>query len=178
MENQIKELTLEEVKTQASMESQQASASERLQIIIIKLGQQEYALPIDHVKEIVLTPGIAKMPQTPEYVKGVANIRGTIIAIMDLEQKFQLTDHHKDDGYYNYTLVIESDEFKVGILVHNVPATLTIEKDQIDESTSVLQYTSLDEDCIQGVIKSDNRLIILLDIIELIRQIDLSKAKI
>ena len=59
-----------------------------MQLIIFKLAGEEYGLSIDQIKEVVLTPRVAKMPQTPAYIKGVANIRGNIIAIMDLEQKF------------------------------------------------------------------------------------------
>ena len=60
------------------------------QIVVFRLGQEEYGLPIEQIKEVVITPNITRMPQTPAFVKGVANIRGNVIAILDLEEKFGL----------------------------------------------------------------------------------------
>lgn len=164
------EVSLEEVKRAAAAEnSQNVESGALLQLIIFNLGGEEYALPIDHVKEIVITPGIAKIPQTPTYIKGVANIRGTIIAMMDLEEKFDLDHEQNVDGTtYKYTLVIESESHKVGILVRQVPSTLSVLKAKIDKSTSVMQYSSLDQECIDGIVKSNDRMIILIDILRMI----------
>ncbi|MDQ3110325.1 MAG: chemotaxis protein CheW, partial [Bacteroidota bacterium] len=130
----------------------------------------EYGLSIEQIKEVVLTPRIAKMPQTASYIKGVANIRGNIIAIMDLEQKFGLikADLSAKSDHANYTLVMESDEYKVGILVKEVPNTLSVGIADIDTASNFIQYTSLDTDSVIGVVKSGERMIILIDIIKLI----------
>lgn len=166
------EYTIEDVKREAGKEQQKGeqAQSQRMQLIVFKLGNEEYGLSIEQIKEVVLTPSIAKMPQTSSYIKGVANIRGNIIAIMDLEQKFGLTP--KDDSenvkHSNYTLVVESEEYKVGILVKEVPDTLSINLSDIDTASNFMQYTSLDTDSVIGVVKSGERMIILIDIIKLI----------
>lgn len=162
--------TLEDVKREAGKDVQKREHSERMQLIIFKLGNEEYGLSIEQIKEVVLTPRIAKMPQTAEHIKGVANIRGNIIAIMDLEQKFGLTKGTAADisSNSNYTLVVESDEYKVGILVKEVPNTLSINTHDIDTASNFVQYTSLDTDSIIGVVKSGERMIILIDMIKLI----------
>lgn len=162
--------TLEDVKREAGKDVQKREHSERMQLIIFKLGNEEYGLSIEQIKEVVLTPRIAKMPQTAEHIKGVANIRGNIIAIMDLEQKFGLTKGTSADisSNSNYTLVVESDEYKVGILVKEVPNTLSISTHDIDTASNFVQYTSLDTDSIIGVVKSGERMIILIDMIKLI----------
>ena len=164
------EYTIEDVKNDASKEVQKREHTERMQLIIFKLGTEEYGLSIEQIKEVVLTPRIAKMPQTSEYVKGVANIRGNIIAIMDLEQKFGLTKSVAvdDTSNSNYTLVVESDEYKVGVLVKEVPNTLSISVSDIDTASNFVQYTSLDTDSVIGVVKSGERMIILIDMIKLI----------
>ncbi len=173
------EITLDEVRKQAANEAgKSAEVGDSLQLIIFKLGGEEYALPIDHVKEIVITPGIAKMPQTPEYIKGVANIRGTIIAIMDLEQKFGLEKVEELTQKHNYTLVIESESHKVGILVTKVPNTLSVRKSTIDTTSSVMQYSSLDQDCIEGIVKSNDRLIILINILKMIEAENMNFANV
>jgi purine-binding chemotaxis protein CheW len=143
--------------------------SERVQLIVFKLGNEDYGLPIDAIREVISTPRIARVPQTPDYVIGVANIRGNIITILDLEHKFGLrtTDNTKLQNH-NFTLVVKSENYKVGVLVKEVPTTLTINTSDIDNSASFMQYTVLDSSSITGVVKSGQRMIILIDIISLI----------
>lgn len=144
----------------------------KIQLIVFKLGGEEYALPIDQIKEVVITPSISQVPKTPDYIKGVANIRGNVIAIMDLEHKFNLKGDAKEklDTGHNYTLVIESEEYKVGVLVSEVPNTLNTTIDAIDKSSNVMQFSSLDQDCISGIVKEENRMIILIDIIKMVEK--------
>lgn len=141
------------------------------QLIVFKQGDEEFGLLIDQIKEVVLTPQITKMPQTPHYIKGVANIRGNIIAILDLEKKFGLSAPI-DEPPASYTLVLESDEFKVGLLVKEVPNTLSISPSDIDQDINVIQDT--EESYIQGIVKLDERLIILIDIFKIINENDLN----
>ena len=150
----------------------------REQLIVFKLGHEEYALPIDQIKEVVLTPRISKIPQTPDYIKGVANIRGNVISILDLEERFgllasQSNGNAKDDQQgeneesSNYTLVIESEEYKIGILVKEVPNTLSVNGAEIDSTANIVQHSSLDESAINGIVKLENRMIILIDILKM-----------
>lgn len=176
MQNETKEeLTLADVKRQAELEVTEKDTGNLVQLIIFKLGNEEYALHIDQIKEVVLTPGIAKIPQTPDYIKGVANIRGNIIAIVDLEYKFGLIDAKSDETSL-YTLVVESDQFKIGILVKEVPNTLTVKENDIDNTSTVLQYSNLDSDCIKGIVKSGDRMIIMVDMIKMMESEELKKA--
>lgn len=163
-----KEISIEEIKKEAASEIEKNDTGRRIQLIIFKLGTEEYALSIDQIKEVVLTPRIAKMPQTPSYIKGVANIRGNIIAILDLVEKFGISQTTEESLInFHYTLVIESEIFKAGFLVREVPNTLSINIDDIENSSNFIQSYSIDENCIQGVVKAGERLIILIDMIKL-----------
>ncbi len=163
-----KEHTIEDVKREAANDVQKKQNIKRIQLIIFRLGTEEYALQIDQIKEVVLTPRIAKMPQTPAFIKGVANIRGSIIAILDLEKCFGLDNSGDEKSETaNYTLVVESDLYKVGILVKEVPNTLSIAESDIDKSSNFVQSNSMDENSITGVVKSGDRLIILIDMVKL-----------
>lgn len=174
MSEQEKELTLDDVKRLASNErARDEKSKSRVQLIVFKQGNEEYALRIDQIKEVVLTPGIAKIPRTPEYVVGVANIRGNIIAIIDLEKKFDLKIPENSTQHSQYTLVIESDDYKVGVLVKEVPNTLSVSEGDIDVSQEVLQYSSLSDECINGIVKHQNRMIILVDLIRMMQVEDL-----
>lgn len=138
-----------------------------VQLIVFGLGGERYALEIDKVKEIVPAPSISQLPRAPKYMKGVANIRGSVMVIMDLEEKFEL---FKSEDYSEkaFTLVIKNDRFKVGILVNEVPTTLKVQGDIIESSSGIMSNTVLDETFIKGLIKQEEGMIILLDIIELI----------
>lgn len=168
MSNKV-EYTIEDVKREAE-NYQKKEISERMQLIIFKLGGEEYGLSIDQIKEVVITPKIAKMPQTAPYIKGVANIRGNIIAIIDLEEKFGLTPSKtvENENKSNYTLVVESNKSKVGVLVKEVPNTLTIDVSEIDRAADFLQYSALDSSSLIGVVKAGDRMIILIDMVKLV----------
>ncbi len=139
------------------------------QIIVFRLVDEEYALSIDQIKEVVITPAIARIPLTQRYVKGVGNVRGNVLAIIDLAERFGLTqDEEISHGSHRYTLVVASDEYKMGILVKEVPQTLRVNPGDIDESPSVIQSGTIEAGYIKGIIKSGGRMIVLIDIFKVI----------
>ena len=149
-----------------------------VQLIVFKLGEEEYGLHIDQIKEIVRTPAITRMPESPDYIKGVANIRGNIIAIADLEKKFGVQAQQGEGmGTGNFTLVIESEEFKLGILVKEVPNTLAVSEGDIDSALNLVQENNnSDSGYIKGVVKVADRLIILIDIFKVLGEQDLNQV--
>lgn len=137
-----------------------------LHLVVFKLGGEEYGVKIEQVKEVTVTPEIAKMPRTPSFIKGVANIRGDIIAIMDLEQRFGIPPTTFPEGKRDprtYTLVIESPEFTIGLIVQEVPQSLSIPMSQIDKAPHIIQEQNRIENFIEGIGKIDGRLVIILD---------------
>lgn len=146
-----------------------AAQQDTQQVIVFLLGEEYYGLPIDQIKEVVATPVIARVPMSPDYIRGVANIRGSVLAIVDLEKKFNLpVPKNNADSTPAYTLVVESWEHNMGILVRDVPNTLNINNSQIDHSSQVLQESATADNYVSGVIKHDERLIILIDIFQVI----------
>jgi len=134
-------------------------------LIVFKLGNEEYGIKIEQVKEVTLTPKITPMPKTPKFIRGVTNIRGEIIAIVDLEEKFNITVPENADKIKNtYTLVVERENFTIGIVVKEVPHTLTLNASQIDKSPLLFQDFDINDKFIEGIGKVGSRLIILLDI--------------
>lgn len=140
------------------------------QIVVFKLGHEEYGLSINQIKEVVLTPAITRMPQSPSFVRGVANIRGTVIAMLDLEAKFGLETSSSAECISNYTLIIDSSEYKIGILVKEVPNTLSISTDAIEDAFDSGKESH--DSFITGIVKLDRRLIILIDIFKVINEKD------
>lgn len=159
---------MQDVKEKEIIENQQKS-----QLIVFRLGDEEYGLQIGQIKEVVPTPHITRLPQTPPYVKGVANIRGNIIAVVDLEEKFGLKQK-ADDSANNYTLVVESDEVKMGILVRELPNTLNVKQSQIEDSANIIQDGGADQSYIKGIVKMEDRLIIMLDVFKTMSESELN----
>ena len=148
-------------------QKEKENSNRLLQIVVFKLGNEEYGLHIDQIKEVVITPSITKMPQTPSYVKGVANIRGNVIAIFDLEDRFNLSRTIQSQGS-KYTLVVESEDVKLGLLVNEVPNTVSVNASDLDESVGIINDANADTNYISGIIKVSERLIILIDIFKVI----------
>jgi len=164
------------------MEATQESAAAgtiagNFQIIVFKQGEEEYALQIAQIKEVVITPNITRMPQTPSFIRGVANVRGNIIAVIDLEEMFGLKRNETQQAGKNFTLVVESEDLKMGILVHEVPNTLSVSSKDFDESVNVINDSRMNSNYIRGIIKANQRLIILIDIFKVIDQEMLSTVR-
>ncbi len=140
------------------------------QLIVFRLGGQEYALVIDQIKEVVITPKVSRIPLTPPYIKGVANVRGNILAILDLEERFGLAPAEEAETHrpHNYTLVVASEEMRMGILVREVPNTLTVKEADIDLSPDLVGDGSAGNGYISGIVRSGSRLIILIDVFKVI----------
>lgn len=151
----------------AEVKTSEDKSQRTLQIVVFRLGNEEYGLHIDQIKEVVITPTITRMPQTPAYVKGVANIRGNVIAIFDLEERFGLARTHETMGN-KYTLVVESEDIKLGLLVNDVPNTVSVNSGDIDETVGIISDASAESNYIKGIIKTGSRLIILIDIFKVI----------
>jgi purine-binding chemotaxis protein CheW len=150
------------------MQHDESQQSKMQQIVVFKLGKEEYGLSIGQIKEVVITPIITRMPQTQAFVRGVANIRGTIIAMLDLEQRFGLLDENSAQGHGNYALVIDSAEYKMGVLVKDVPNTLSISTNAIEQVFA--SDNESQSSYITGIVKLDKRLIIMIDIYKVFNQ--------
>jgi purine-binding chemotaxis protein CheW len=134
--------------------------------IMFTIGQDAYALPIDAVKEVVHCPRITPMPQVPDWVNGVANVRGTIYAIFDLAKKLNPQDESETSKHF--LLVINHEEYKVAIAVESVPETLVCTAAELGDTTQMTQELGRNTALIKGIIRKNDRLIILLDILEMV----------
>ncbi|GAA4436580.1 chemotaxis protein CheW [Pontibacter saemangeumensis] len=152
---------------------QKPVSEEMMHLIVFKLGAESYAIKIEQVKEVTITPVITRMPRTPHFVKGVANIRGDIIAIMDLEERFHIRPEPLAEGLnpnITYTLVLEAKDYSIGVVVKEVPQSLNLPISKIDRAPSFLQDANISENFIEGLAKINERLIIVLDMNKILTQ--------
>lgn len=155
-----------------------SSIEQSSQIIVFRLGTEEYGLMIEQIKEVVITPNITKVPLTSKFIKGVANVRGNILAIIDLEERLGLESSFKNDmeATISYSLIVENEEFRMGILVKELPNTLAITNKAIDQSPNIIHDHSIDKNYIKGIVKLPNRLIILIDIYKIISKEEVNNS--
>ena len=132
--------------------------------LTFSLAEEEYGIGILKVKEIMGMMPITGVPQTPAFVKGVINLRGKVIPIVDLRLKFDLAEAEHDDR--TCIIVVEvlgsSGQIQIGIVVDSVSEVMNIKGEDIEETPSfgAAQKTEY----ILGMAKIENRVKILLDI--------------
>lgn len=128
------------------------------------LGKEEYGLEILKVREIIGLMDITAVPRTPPYVKGVINLRGQVIAVVDLRAKFGMPTIEKTDQTCIIVVEIKTGgrKLSVGIIVDRVSEVLDISGENIEEPPSF--NSSADADFILGMGKIGESVKILLDI--------------
>ncbi|ACV24461.1 chemotaxis protein CheW [Methanocaldococcus fervens] len=143
--------------------------SEIMKIVVFRLGNNEYGLKVDKVREVlkIHEKDITPLPNAPSYVMGVTNIRGEITPIIDLKGKLGIYENSENEKDEKLVMVIEVEQQTFGILVDGVKDVMQISSEQI-VPVSAIKKASSGGEYIEGIIKLDNRLIILLDISSLL----------
>lgn len=134
---------------------------EEIQIVIFRLGSEEFGARIDQVKEIIKMTHITSMPKAPSFIKGVINLRGDVIAVIDLAGQFNLPPCKLDDE--PRIIVAEVEDNILGMLVDEVVEVLRISTENINPTPSMIE-TNIDTRYIEGIGKLENRLFILLNL--------------
>ena len=137
-----------------------AEETKIVQIIVFKLGGDEYAANIDQVTEIITVGPIAPVPDSPDFIKGVANVRGDIIVAIGLRSRFSM--HTGEEVQARHAIITEQDNNLYGLMVDEVTEVLRIPETDIKPAPKLV--TQIDGRYIPGVVTREDRLIILLDL--------------
>jgi purine-binding chemotaxis protein CheW len=132
--------------------------------LTFSLGKEEYGIGILKIKEIIGMMPITPVPQTPEYIKGVVNLRGKVIPVLDLRLRFGMepTDYTERTCIIVVEITGETGKVMMGIVVDAVSEVLNIKNDDIADTPTF--GTSLRTDYILGMAKMGGGVKILLDI--------------
>jgi purine-binding chemotaxis protein CheW len=129
------------------------------QLVSFCLGAEEYAVTITAVREIILMTGMTRLPSAPDYVKGLINLRNTVIPVVDLRRRFNLEEQAPTAD--TRIMVVHLRGKTVGLVVDAVREVFRIARDQVAPPPP----TATDErSLITGLVRSGDRLVILLDI--------------
>ena len=139
------------------------------QIVIFKLGQEEYGIDITKVVEIVLNQEIRHIPDAPSYIEGIVNLRGDIHPIYSLRKRFHMADREADEN--TKIIVIKTEAMNIGFIVDYVQEKLNKPKVDIEGAPEIINSRP-EEQYIQGVAKHEDRIIVLLNIDKLVSDKD------
>lgn len=147
-----------------------SESAQTMQLVTFRLADETYGIEITKVREIILISEITQIPQAAHYVKGLINLRNTVIPVIDLRAKFGLAESALTDE--SRIMVINVSNNTIGIIVDEVKEVLRIRRDQIAPPPPTV--ASLGREYLQGLVKLDDQLLILLDIERLLgaEQID------
>jgi purine-binding chemotaxis protein CheW len=144
------------------------------QYLTFTVGQEEYGVDIMTVREIKGWTETTRLPNSPEFMRGVMNLRGLIIPIFDLRARFALG---LTDATAKHVIVILAVGARnIGILVDTVSDILDVGTEQIKPSPASENKLSIEEDFINGLISLDNRMVVILNVEHLFEEQHLAKT--
>jgi len=135
-----------------------------LHIVGFQVGRETYGVPITSLHEIVRVPEITAVPDAPDYMEGVINLRGKIVSVIDLRKRFGL--EHGAPARQNRILVLEHKGRLSGLIVDAASEVIKIPAADVEPSPAVFQDGGLN--CVTGLAKYKGRLLILLDMAKLL----------
>jgi purine-binding chemotaxis protein CheW len=135
-----------------------------LQLVLFGLGDDEYAIDILNVQEINRVTEITCVPQAPDYLEGVMNLRGRIVPVINMRRRFGLDSKSPDK--HTRIVVVDSEQTVVGLIVDSVTEILRVAGDNIETPPPMVADSN--RDYIKAVIRHDDDLLVLLDLPRLI----------
>src|SRR5271157_3717021 len=147
-------------KTQPGVEASRRTDNPIIQLVGFRLDNEDYAIAITKIQEIILMKPITRIPQVPDFIEGLINLRGSVIPIVNLRKRFGLAAREVDDE--TRTIVVNVHEKTVGCVVDAVTQVMRINRDQIQPPP--LSILAVSHQYIAGLARLEDRLLIILDI--------------
>jgi purine-binding chemotaxis protein CheW len=132
-----------------------------IQLVSFELDKEEYGVDVLAVREIIRLPAITKMPNTPDYVEGIINLRGTVVPIISLRRRFNLMENEASRS--SRILVMETTGGLNGFIVDAVAEVIRISAGEIQPPPAIT-FGNAAQECITGVVNHAERLLIVLDL--------------
>lgn len=129
-----------------------------MQIIVFTLDDKYYAIGTDKVEEISKNLAFTIVPNSPDWVEGLINLRGNVVTLVNLSKLL----HQEEDMCYNNIIIIHNEEEKVGLMVKNVMEVMDIQSDEFQK------ISNKEANGILGIVRRDERIINIVDIDQLL----------
>lgn len=147
------------------------------QYLTFRLAGETFAFDVVKVREILDYSNITKIPQTPEFMKGVINLRGSVVPVVDMRLKFNMSAQERtvDTCIIVVEIVIDSETTVLGVLVDSVEEVFELEPASIEAAPRV--GTKMRTDFILGMGKREEQFVIILDIDKIFSSEELNMAR-
>ncbi len=134
------------------------------QYLTFMLAEEQYAVEVYDVKEVLEYTTITKVPRTQDFMRGVINLRGSVVPVIDLRLKFGMPAAERTNNTRIIVMEVEvgGDKITVGTLADSVQEVINLNKEQIEPAPQI--GTRIDTEFIKGIGKQDEKFIIVLDI--------------
>jgi len=145
--------------------------------LTFNLMEEFYGVNVEHILQIIAIPEITKIPKTPDFVKGVINLRGKIIPVIDLRIKFKLPEQQYNDrtSIVIIKLKTKQSEIFIGIIIDKVLEVLDIHNEEIEDTPTF--NVQLDTEFILGMAKVKNKVVTLLNINKILTETELTQIE-
>jgi len=144
------------------------TSTESKQIIVFRIGKEDYGLEIEKVQEVIRMKTIKKLPRSPKFILGVMNLRGNIIPVIGLRQKFGLDPLEYNE--FTRIVVVNHHNKLVGMVVDEVNKVITVSEDNIEGNPDMVRDST--KALVRGVAKLEDQVIILVQLDYLIYSLD------
>jgi purine-binding chemotaxis protein CheW len=141
--------------------------AEELKVIVFTLAHEEYGIEVDKVRTIERLTPITRVPKTPDFVKGVINLRGVVIPVIDLRGRFGLPESELGDNAR--IIIVAANDLEVGFIVDSANDVMDVMSDAIEHPPEVVG--GVKAKYLNGVAKiGEDRLLILLNLSEVLNR--------
>lgn len=127
--------------------------------------KEDYAIPIEQVREIRAVESITNIPNAKSYVKGIMNLRGLIIPVIDVKEKLGLASEGEINSSKQRILVIEVNDTQTGLLVDEVDQVVRIQTKDLESAPQTVLES---HNYIKGIAKMNQKLVVLIDVVKLL----------
>ena len=144
------------------------TGSTKVDLLAFMFGDEEYAIDILTILEIIKMPIVTKVPRVPDYVLGIISLRGMVVPVVDLRHLMSL--ERSDIGPSTRVLVLRAGDEPIGILVDRVTSVVRLDRENIESKPQTMEGAS--SDIFKGVGRHEGRMMILVDADEVIDTVE------
>ncbi|KZE73840.1 chemotaxis protein CheW [Paenibacillus elgii] len=138
---------------------------EELKVIVFTLGKEEYGVEVEKVRTIERMQPMTRVPKTPEFVKGVINLRGVVTPVIDLRGRFGFPESEYTDN--SRIIIVAVGDIEVGLIVDSANDVIDVDSDHIDDPPEIVG--GIKAKYLRGIAKvGESRLLVLLNLQEVL----------
>lgn len=143
--------------------SQNTVQTKRERYLTFYLGDEQYGIAIDKIKEIIAMMKITNVPKIPSYMRGVINLRGSIIPVVDTRLRFNM--EHRESDMNTTIIIVEVEKVSIGFIVDRVEEVSSIDSSSLSEPPKF--GNNIDTDFICSVAQIEDKVVMILDVLKL-----------